>query len=676
MKDYQKIIETLKEEQEITTKTLKELGYSPYDIKNFVESGIISRAKKGVYTLGTKEELQKGPEQAIVKSKKAIKPTEKSGPQTEEPPSEEIQPTINYINQGITYIIKRDYVSARKSFNNQLDLTPNNNRALYGVFATYIYEEKYESAYEALVASINEGFDDTVAPNYYVCLELLKEYIEVDEELIENLLSRISQIKTAKMGSNNKKMIKAIQDKDYKNVFRFINYNISFDKKGKKYHLTNQVLRKLCENILRKKGLYQEKEERIVKKESDSEIVTGKTPHTNQNSSQPEVLPEEQPVSGNEQIVIVPQIQEEHLIPSLLIEAINKNDYKTALSILESSNIENPKEVIKILLEKLQLIKSLLTSEEPLKVVKAEPVAVVAQENLLIEEPANNGIKLSESKNQSEEFQEVIKTDLPAQDESDIKKTTSPETPIDSSEDKQPTEESQNQNLADIAYQAYKDTFWSEDFVSALQNLRRYDYIMASTGQKRNLTYHYKRIEENKKDYETNPENYLHKKDLANRIFGLKVAKKYNEALALIKEYKGLPGYKVPNVIICEAEIYYAKGDYSGTKLVLKSVASSEEPTYYYLLAHLDYKLNKSDEALQSCFAYNERRPHATVAIYNLMGDIYKRKGKAGKAVKTYRIAKEIAAKLGKNTDVIQSKINNAESQAEHKRGLRLGLNY
>ncbi len=665
MKDYQSVIEALKDKKEITTKELKELGYSPYDIKSFVSAGIISRTQKGIYNLSTQEAA---PVLEEVESPQELAPvqgtTQPEGIQPEESQQQDLQQNINHIGTGINYIIKKDYVSARKVFNSQLDITPNSSRVLYGIFATYIYEEKYENAYEVLVASIAAGIEDVVVPNYYISLELLKEYIEVDEDLVEDLLHRLSQVKTSKMGSNTKKMIKALQNKDYPNVFRFINYNISFDIKGRKYRLTNQVIRKLCENILRKKGLYQEKSERLQQRQSDMLPVEEKL-------GTEEIVPEEQ-------VIVVPEIKEENLLPTLLIEAINKNDYETALSILESSNIENPKEVIKILLEKLRLIKSLLTTTEPLKVVKTETAIVVEKNNLLVVD----GEPRDELPPPVEQRQDNPKGNSKGAEPILSQKTILAESTLttgvitDNQPISQPTEETPVKSPADIAYKAYKDSFWSEDFDEALKNLRRYDYIMATNGQKRNLTYHYKRIEECKKDYETNPENYIQKRDLAARIFELKVAKKHDEALALIEAYKGLPGYKSLNVIICEAEIYYAKGDYSGTRLVLNSIPTCEEPTYYFLLAHLDAKLNRLDDALKSCFAYNERRPRATIGIYTLMGDIYKRKGKAGKAAKTYRIAKEIGEETGKNVASLTAKISGAEAQAETKRELRLGYKY
>ncbi len=647
MKDYQKLQENVTSENELTSKEIKELGYTTYDISVFVEAGILTRVRRGVYSFNKQKEEKEAEALTPVED---VKSTVVAPNKPE--PSEEIDKNINHMNQGIYHIIKRDYVTARACFNKELDFNPDNSKTLYGIFATYIFEEKYENAYEALVASVSKSLDDTIVPNYYVCLELLKEYIEVDEELIDSLLLKLSGIKTAKMGSNTKKMIKAVQDKDYPAVYKFICYNIGFDVKSKKYHLTNRVLHQLCESILRKKGLYQEKEERVQKEQSDS---------IKQNN---ESLLVEEPIKKSAEIVIVPQITEETLLPNLLIEAINQNDFERAISILESSNIENPKEVIKALLTKLQLLKSLLTTENKIKVVATEEVTIVDE----------NKIKVAES-----EDSKGVEKIFDSQEQTILEETT----PRDNHEqqDATPTEIVVKEppvleiDMATLAYKGYKDKLDILDFDEALKDLRRYDYIMSTTSRKRNLGYHYNRIEACKKDFALNPNNYIKKRQIASEIFNLKKCRKYDEALALIEEYKSISGYNAPTVIVCEAEIYYARNNYDMARKVLERVALSEEPTYYFLKAHLDYKTNKIDDALQSCIAYNERRPRTTIAIYVLMGDIYKRKGKAGKAAKTYRIAQEIGVEQGKNVSHIAEKIEKAEYQSDENRSLRFNKN-
>ncbi len=627
MKDYKKIQESTNNQNEITSKEIKELGYSQYDINTFIESGILIRLKRGIYQF--------------------VSPTLEQ-PQIIEPIKEEVSnesivktpdPNVNYISTGISFIIRRESTLAREEFKKQLILTPENNKALYGVLATYIFEQNYQEAYSVLKELIGKE-NLFISPNYYACLMMLQEYVDIDEEELKILYNRVIQVPVVKMGQNTKKMIIALQNKDYLDAFRFMNYNISFDKKARKYHLTNQVIRFLCQSILKDKGLYVEKEAREII--SASTIIAESKTMTEQVES-----PKESPVVEanpilEEETIIVPQVTEQTILPNLLIESINNNDYERALSILENSSITNPEEIIRTLLTKLHMLKSLLTTTEPIKVTQVEPVRIV----------------------------EETKKDIIEEDLTEIRALEETET-LEVTETQPTTEE-----LMNIAYKAYKDTFCIENFEEALKNLRRYDYLSSKVGTKRNINYHYIRIEACSKDYKIDPETYVKKRDMASKIFDLKKNKKYSESLSLIEEYKQLPGYKSPNTIICEAEIYYIRNDFKRSRDTLRQLGSCEEPTYYYLMAHLNFKENKLDEALQNCIAYNERRPRTTIGIYVLMGDIYKKKGKAGKAVKTYRIAEEIGKSAGKNLDNIQSKISSAENQSEIKRNLRLGKNY
>ena len=49
MKDFKRLEERINEEKKITIGDISELGYSRYDINQFIEAGILSRAKRGLY---------------------------------------------------------------------------------------------------------------------------------------------------------------------------------------------------------------------------------------------------------------------------------------------------------------------------------------------------------------------------------------------------------------------------------------------------------------------------------------------------------------------------------------------------------------------------------------------------------------------------------------------------
>jgi hypothetical protein len=342
-----------------------------------------------------------------------------------------------------------------------------------------------------------------------------------------------------------------------------------------------------------------------------------------------------------EEVVIVPETKVEDTIKTnLLLEAISNNDYELALSLLEQEQIDNPYEVIKTLLSKLAMIKSLITTNTPIKVVEVEPVHIVEEKHL----------------------EESLDTSSEPVVQPTIVETNIVEQPV--IEETTPT----NEELIDIAYKAYKNAYHSEQFDEALKNLRRYEYLNNTNGTRRNINYHYVRIEQSKKDFEKNPETYIKKKALSRVIFDLKRERRYDAALAAIAEFKSLGGIKNELVLLVEAEIYYALGDYGKTSVTLNGIRTSEEPSYFILASKLAFKNYKFQDALSYCQSYNERRPNQSPSNYQLMGDCYTKLGKNGKAIKFYRKAEEVAAQYGGKPLDLTSKINRQEMFAEFKK--------
>ncbi len=637
MKDYKYFQEQLEENKEYTRKELRQLAFSDYDIKRLVDLGVLVNESRGVYRC-----LPKLQQEVTVPEETQV-PEETT---KEEPPVD-----INtLVTKGINNIIQRNQEEAINLFNQVLSQEPHNNRALLGLIGAYSFLNDYESVHKYVIEFYNHRVDNLLLNNIYYYLLLLKEHFPIDESLLTSIQEEISNNKetTKKTNQNFKKLYRALDEGNYENALKYINFQLGTDKNSKKYRLTNQIYRNLIMSVLRLKGIdpyeliaqYKEAKGQTFTKDVATNVVPIVTDTTS--------------IPVEEEVVIVPTTKVEETIKvNLLLEAINSNNYELAISLLEEDNIDNPKEVIRTLLTKLSLIKSLITSTEPVKVVSTEPVTVVKEETLLEEVPVVEKQPVVEIKPVHEEKTTIVETSVP--EEQPVAKT--------------------NEELMQIAYKAYKDTFCAEDFDEALRNLRRYDYLCGINGQKRNINYHYKRIEACKKDFEQYGEIYLQKKNMASEIYGLKCRKKYDEALAMIAEYRKLPGYKSPNIIICEAEIYYARNNFSTASSIIAHLKDSEEPTYFFLQAHLDFKNHRWDDALKNCQEYNERRPHTTIAIYSLMGDIYRKKNKAGKAAKAYRIAQEIAASKGKRTDNIEAKIAGAETQAEFNRSLRLGYN-
>ena len=625
MKDYKKLEERINKDKEITIGDITELGYSRYDINLFIEAGILSRAKRGLYTY--LPELTKVEEIQSVTQTIQEQPVKEETTIIEQKEDTNIQEAYRYVNEGIKKITKRENKEAIELFDKALELDNNNSHARIGLIGAFVFLNDYENAYTELINFYNNRKDNSLLHNIYYYLLILKEHINVDERLLEDIKIEIEENKNSikKTSLNFKRLYNALNENDYLNALKYINYSISLDKQHKNYHITNHIYKSLIMSTLKLKGIdpfFNINQEQSVIETQPQEIAP---------------VTEEPTTVVEEEIIIVPETKIEDTIKTnLLLEAINNNNYELALSLLEQEQIDNPYEVIKTLLSKLSLIKSLITSSEPIKVVEVTPVHIVEEQH--IEESLETTIE------ESVEEQPIV------------------EEPI--IEEPTPTQE----ELINITYKAYKDAYHSEQFDVATKNLRRYEYLNNTNGTRRNINYHYIRIEQSKKDFELNPERYLKKKALSKVIFNLKRERKFDEALTAIAEFKSLGGIKNELVILVEAEIYYALGDYNKTSVILNGIRTSEEPSYFILASKLAYKNYKFQDALLFCQSYNERRPNQSPSNYQLMGDCYTKLGKNGKAIKFYRKAEEVAAQYGGKPLNLSGKINRQEMFAEFKK--------
>ncbi len=624
MKDYKKLEERINKDKEITIASITELGYSRYDINQFIEAGVLRRSKRGLYLYLPEIKQTESLVEPPISENEEITPVEETVEVVEN------QEPFFYVNEGIKKVIKREHIEAIKLFNKALELDSTNSHARVGLTGAYVFLNDYENAYTTLINFYNNRQDNALLYNIYYYLLLLKEHIEIDERLLDDIRQEIEENKTSikKLNPNFKRLHTAINNQDYLEALKFANFSISIDKKDKKYHITNHIYKALILSILKLKGI--DPYTNIIKAKEEREEIP---------ISQPEPVE----VVEEQEVVVIPSTKvEDSIKTNLLLEAINSNNYDLALTLLEQEQIDNPLEVIKTLLTKLSTIKSLVTSSEPIKVISTEPVRVIEEQSLLEEVP-----KVEAKKEQIIASEPVVTT-----------------TASEVIEEVKPTP----QELANLAYKAYKDAYHSEQFDEALRNLRRYEFLNNSNGNQRNVNYHRIRIEKSRQDFEQNPERYIKKKALARVIFDLKREKKYEAALAAIEEFKSLGGVKNELVILVEAEIYFALNELGKTSVVLNGIRTSEEPTFFILSSKLAFRNYKFQDALLYCQAFNERRPNQSPANYGLMGDCYTKLGKSGKAIKAYRKAEEIAASYGNTQLDFSSKINKQEMIAEFKK--------
>ena len=614
MKDYKKLEEKINSEKEITIGDITDLGFSRYDINQFIAAGILSRSKRGIYAYLpkiTKEEI------------------------SNENPNESKEETalaFAYVDDGIRKIMKRENLESINSFEKALEIEENNSRAIMGLIGAYIFLEEYEEAYTQIIRFYNTRQDNLMLHNLYYYLLILKEHVTIDMNFLNELKQEIETRKDTlkKINPNFKRLYKALDNDDYLEALKYVNYSISIDKKDKKYHITNHIYKALVMATLRIKGINPFAGV-IAHKESKGETFY----ETNQ-------IIETSTPQEPEELIIIPTTNTATVIKrNLLLEAINNNDFDKALSLLEEEQINNPEEIIKTLLSKLATIKSLITTANPIKVVETQPVHVVKEQYL--DETIEVAIEKDEVPKQKIK-QEII----------NIPQTTQ--------------SQASPQKLAQIAYKAYKEAYHSEQFDAALKNLRRYEFLCNSNETGRNINYHYIRIERSKKDFEQNPERYIKKKALSRVIFDLKKEKRYDAALAAIEEFKTLGGIKNEQVIIVEAEIHYILGNTNEAETILKEISESEEPSFLILSSKISFRNSKFQETLSYCQAYNERRPNQSPSNYQLIGDCYTKLGKSGKAVKAYRKAEEVAAQYGGKTLDLSKKINKQEAIADFRK--------
>jgi len=620
MKDYKKLQERINGEKQITIGDITDLGYSRYDINLFIEAGILSRAKRGLYNYLKDIELAEKPPVVEATNDKPII----------------AEDAFSYVREGMSKVIKRENSEAIVSFNKSLEIDPNNSYARIGIIGAYVFLEEFDKAHDAIKNLYRTRENNSLIQNMYCYLLLLKEHISIDEELLKEIKEEIETKKETlkKSKANYRRLYAAIETQDYLEALKYINFSISLDRRDKKYHITNHIYKSLIWSILKLKNI---------------------DPFANQNKEQSleDNVVDTTVEEKEETIIIVPEQETDTIKINLLLEAINNSDYEQALSLLEQEQIDNPVEVIKNLLTKLSAIKSLINSTEPVKVVDVEPVRVV-EEKTLLESPTP---VLEEAVVEEPKEKPTIPVEKP---------TTTVET-------------QSKTDLAQVAYKAFKDAYHSEQFDEAVKNLRRYEYLNNANGTVRNINYHYIRIERSKKDFEQNPERYIQKKALSDVIFKLKKEKRYDAALAAIEEYKSLGGIKSELVILVEAEIYFALGDIAKTSVVLNGIRTSEEPTFFILSSKVAFRNNRFQDALEYCKAFNERRPNLSPSNYQLLGDCYTKLGKPGKAVKAYRKAEEISASYGKKPYDLSEKINRqeyySEVQKEQRSAKYLGKN-
>lgn len=597
MKDYSKIELKTNENKEITAKELQELGYTRYDINQFLSSAILIRTQRGIYQyiVSTKEETPTAnPAQEEPVTSKIPRPKqEQAGEDTQ----------INtLLKEGFYQIIRKNLEEATAYFQKVLALEETNEKARFGMHGIRVLERDYEQAVSTLIDFYRVHKEGVLIKNIYAELLLLRNLTTIDASIIKEVERKATSYKPKKKNNLFQKTFMAIQEEEYAEALRNINFAIKLDKEAKKYHITNQIMRSLIIAVLKKIEAEKQVQEETTKTLSPALEVP------------------------QEEVVLIPEIKADELIKrNLLLEAINQNDYEKALQIIAQEEIENPALIIQALIGKLSAIRSLVNRKEPIKVEHVEEVVVVPSSSILktvLELPSEE--PTSATKDDEELQSTETPKGKPANEETavDIESQLPPKnTPEEEPSHEEPPQKAYTaQERADIAYQAYKDALKERDFVEAEKNLRRYEYINNVSGTHRNIKYHYQRVEREAKEYARNPEEYERKKLLIEKIRELRAISAYKEARELIAEYKEIPGAIDPLLLIEEAEICFAEKKIDQAYSILQEITDCEEPSYYFLCVKIAFAFYEFQIALENCIAYNERKPNQNPTIYKLMG--------------------------------------------------------
>lgn len=613
MKDYTKLKEKLTKESQITTKDIVELGFSQYDIKQLIANNILTKVSRGLYYY--RPTLIEEPEQ-VNTIEEQIK---------EEQPSITPEQISMMSKRATTLMSKKEVDKAITIFEEIINIEPKNQYARLSIFACYMFKKDFETSYNKLIELYNNRENDELLLNVYNYMLLLKELVTIDQMILNDIANIIgtntSGIKQPKQNSYFHKLVRAIRTEDWENALKYSSIIVNIDKNQKKYRITNQCYRFLIIAVINDKNLVFERPQQEPLPKVEYETVP---------------------------TIIVPETNVETTIKqNILLEAINNNDYQTALSILEQEQIDNPKLVIKTLLTKLHSIQSLLTIGTPLKVTSTEEVRLVDENQLVLPGFEPNEEPISEKQ---------IVVEQPKIEDTKIS-------------------EQKEENLSDIAYKAYKEFIKVQNFQEARRNLQRYEYINNQQGTHRNINYHYKRLDMLENEYSINPERYFKKQDLYTRIFQAKRNKSYNEALTLIEEYKNLGGQIHPSIQALEVEIYILLNNLVQAEQIISKIQDNEEPAYYIAASHILYEKRQFEDCILMCIAYNERRPSSSAANYVMLHNCYKRLQKPGKALKALRKAEEINKSKNYMKD-LSAEMQALEAQSAFQKEQRNALSY
>jgi tetratricopeptide (TPR) repeat protein len=155
MKDYTILRNKLTKESQITTKDILALGFSQYDIKQFVDNEILTKVSRGLYyyrpSLVEEPKQEEKVEEPIIETKPTIN-------------GEEIGKSLN---AATTLMVKRETDQAICAFEEILNIDSSNQYARFAIFACYMFKRDFEIAYNKLIELYNNRTNNELLLNVY-----------------------------------------------------------------------------------------------------------------------------------------------------------------------------------------------------------------------------------------------------------------------------------------------------------------------------------------------------------------------------------------------------------------------------------------------------------------------------------------------------------------------------
>lgn len=329
MKDFGNIKQLLEEKGEIKTKDIKDLGYSQYDINQFMASNLLERKERGIYTFPREKET-------------AI-------------PSHQNDNIKNICGEGTYNLVKKYYYEASKKFQEILKIDSNHSYANKAMALISTAKDDLESAYNYLLISLNNNKNENYIANYYLYMLILSKVIEIPSSLIAEL-----KTKAYKMFNDT--------ENNYFKYFRRIEYSIINDNLDKAativYYLIKNDRNRRKYNI-DNNFMY---------------LIISKVNMKLHNEISNEAVPT--PYQENIPTIIVPDVEDTQVLNNaLLLKYITEDNFDSARELLKENAISNQNEVIEVLLSKLILL-SKQDASKPVKVTNTEEAIVISKKSL------------------------------------------------------------------------------------------------------------------------------------------------------------------------------------------------------------------------------------------------------------------------------------------------------